>query len=479
MSEQYQIKALRYLIDPDGDTKKDIATRISAGGLSGEWFGEFDVKSNTFSPSAYTDIFDFALEYFQRYNELITDDVIRNEIIGDTELRTDQKRDLIELITEICDEPYKPQEFEYVRSKIQDEYVLNYSIHIYKAALKKSSETDDPIGSLDYVQRNITDLKARVNPSKNKLDSSMQLWQLAEIKQAEFDKEGTIIKPTATFGFPKWDMVFGGLFAEEVTVLAGPKNSFKSGLMNRIIIHNIFSGKRVVWATRENSIQQNWNRLMAFMTGIPLTKINTNNLDDLEKSVLRASMQELVDRKDNVLIIPPTECQTIDMLKSRIQLHFGNENPELIGLDHIGRLQPSRRTSAAKWEKMDAIAEETKDMVSFFQCPLITPAHLNRKGNKGESADLDDVQFDSISQIVDNMFICKPDLERPWEPPEPGEFYGKPGILNCTVARARNQPKGIVLQLEVETSVCMARDYDLRGDRPEELEKIRREKLKK
>lgn len=484
MIEQYYAKLFRGMIDPDGSTPREQIAQIAAGKLSGELFSDFDAKTNTFGSSDWSDLFDFAVDYYNQYGQLITTDIVRSEVMNDSELKPAHKKRLIEIINQIANEDYVPSEFEFLCSKVQEHYVANYSVHIYKNGLAQAQESSS-LDALEYVQRSITDLKARVSPSRNKLDESMLLWQFAEHKLAEFLDTGQVIKPIAKFGFPKWDAAFGGVFAEEVTILAGPKNSFKSGLMNRIIIHNIFQGKRVVWATKENSVTQNWNRLLAYMTGIPLTKINLGLFTDLERQVFIQAQQELISRKDQVLLVTPKDCGTILMLKQQIQRAFGDNNPDIVGLDHIGRLKPSNRIYGQSWENMQAVTEETKDFVSYFQTHVISPAHLNRKGNKSgiDETSLDDVQFDSISQIVDTMFICKPDTDRPWLPPDPGDYFGKPGILNCKVERARQAPKGMVFQLEVEPSICLARDWNepppTSAEAPEAIKEIRRAKMRR
>lgn len=454
------IKALRYLIDPDGSTGKEVAAQIQAGALNAEYFSDFSVKENEFVPSEYTILFEVCLDRFERYREVITDDILRGEIVRNKDLTPLEQKAFIDLVKEVCLEDYKPTEFPFIREEIEKAYVSNYTIYTCKKAILQSEENDDPLGSLTYIQRSITDLKSRLTKTKSKTDSTMWLWQLAEEKLKQYNETGSSVSATAEFGFPSWDKRFGGLYPEELTIFAGPKNSFKSGLQNRIVIHNLMIDKKVVWATKENSITQNWNRLLAFMTGIPLSVINAEVFDDRQRKTFVEAMETMRSLKDTkLLIVPPRECHTIQMLQNTILLNFGDDAPDLIAVDHIGRLKPSGRAYGQSWENVAAVVEETKDMLSFFGCPGISPAHLNRGGHKDESSDLNHMQFDSISQIADNIFMCKPDGDKPWKPPVDELSLGEPGVLNCTMTRARNHPKNIVLQLEVEPSVGMAEDY--------------------
>jgi len=455
---EFYVKLLRYVIDTDGDTNKSIISQIVGGSFKSVYLSEFDVKQNCFYPTAHADVFDFAVAYFIRYNEIITDDVISNEIMN-SPLTSEERKELIDIVIQVSETSFHESEYEYIRSQIIDNYVTNKSVNIYKTGMQQAEESENPLGALDYVTQSIMALKADVVPSRNSLDKTMTLQQLASIKGEEYLSTGAFTSPCASYGWETWDQAYGGLFPEEVTVLAGPKNSFKSGLLQKILMHNMFLGKPVVWATRENSITQNWNRLIAYYTGIALSKINTNVLDDEERKIVLASIEYFKTTTDlKILMVPPTECLTFDMLKMKIQMHFGGENPAFVAMDHIQRMQP-KRNYGQKWENIQAVVEESKDFASFFQTAVLTPAHLNRAGGDASDANLTHMQFDSISQIVDNIFMCKPDPDLMWQPPLVGEYVGKPGVLLCTAVRMRNSPKDQVHALEVEPSVGMANEY--------------------
>jgi hypothetical protein len=148
-----------------------------------------------------------------------------------------------------------------------------------------------------------------------------------------------------------------------------------------------------------------------------------------------------------LLFIPPHHASNVAQIRAEIQAHYGNEKPDFILVDYLSDLDSGGKEDG--WEGIKKIAHQLKNMATYYECPVVTMAQMNSSGK--------DIQYGGIKHVCDTLIILGEDENRKYVPPGPGEFVGTPGIINCWIAKARNESKNVNIRLEIEYATSSIR----------------------
>lgn len=467
---------LRYMVDVDGETDTGSASDIVNGELiQTDFFFEYDPKSNDFYNTAYSSIFDAAQDYYRTFGTPITDSLLEQQVHG-TDLQAKDKHTFLEAIRSVRKTPLKPSEYAYHRQALIEGYQKQRALSVLQKTIAMTK--DNPVKAMAYASREFTELTHRTDVLLDPAHMSMDLAQFAKFKKKQMLETGRFSHPCGEYGFPSLDRTIGGLFPSEITVLAGSYNTGKSFLLQELALHNAFNGVPTVWASLENSDNQTILRLLAHRTRISLMKINNNDLTEDERAMLVAALEEMENWKDSTLLIVPAQ-------KARNPLVLKNEilrwNPDtkVCCVDYINRMESYAYRGTEPHVRVQYVLQELKSHIGQeVGAAVVTPAQLNREGSKDPSKGLSTMQFNSINQDADNVFILYHDTERQWTAPPAGSYYSEPGEVFMRLDRARNAPKDLLFKLEVEFTRSLITECenhpvsnrkDIGAEKPEEM----------
>lgn len=169
-------------------------------------------------------------------------------------------------------------------------------------------------------------------------------------------------KPTERLyktGYSEYDNKNGGFPTTGVVLLAGATSSGKSVLsMNLLRQMHELNAISVLKITLEMTAEQEMNRILSMLSGVPFAKIKQNQLTDKEKAkITKAAMKfdaECKARKSSFMYAAPSEGMSIDDV-----LYMGAAyNTKVLCLDYVGLLEGLDDDS--QWRKMSEIVRKAK-----------------------------------------------------------------------------------------------------------------------
>lgn len=147
------------------------------------------------------------------------------------------------------------------------------------------------------------------------------------------------------FSVPDLDKRAGGLFAEELNILAGYQGSGKSALVTQIERANADTGKRVLDCTLEMSPSQKWMRMSCSDLRVDMNQMRSGRVDVETQGAVSRHAAELAERYFDKIIMYEPPMNLGDILSS-VML----ERPNLVCIDHLRLISGKPdRMSASEW----------------------------------------------------------------------------------------------------------------------------------
>ena len=129
------------------------------------------------------------------------------------------------------------------------------------------------------------------------------------------------------------DDLIGGLFADEMTILAGRPGTGKTAICLDIARQVAFGGKKVLVASLEMAKRVLWARLACGPTGHTWEDMRTGKLDMQAMADIHAQSEKLRKRLGGNLIVDD-EAMSVDA----IHLTAATHKPDLVIVDHLGEV---------------------------------------------------------------------------------------------------------------------------------------------
>lgn len=179
------------------------------------------------------------------------------------------------------------------------------------------------------------------------------------------------------FGIPNLDSRIGGIFQDELGVLAGYQGSGKSALKIHIMRHNADKGKVVLDCSLEMSAAQIWMRIACGDLQLDLNQVRSGKVSvETEGAVIRKAA-ELADEYEGRIVIYESPMSPADVLSATML-----EQPDLVLIDHLRLLsgKPARE-SLIEWYNY-CIRFLRMDVAKEEHVPLMLLHQINRSSFK-------------------------------------------------------------------------------------------------
>lgn len=413
-------------------------------GVVEAWFYQYDAEQDHFNKeTAEAILFDFCKGYFDAYALPPVEDTIINEIEANQDLPNHVIHQVVELVRELRSVSVNESEFFFCLDKVKEEYLRGLSLSAAQGYLERLK--DNPVKAASFMQSQLASIQANAFSSDDVDGKSVWLSDFAAHYRNRLSTEGmtTFQAKAIPYPYPQWNSRLGGMSRGEVGVLAAKHAAGKSFIIHDLAYNAASLGFKVVVAELEMLFDQLFLRYAARLCGLPIDKIKRGMLSKGEQRLLDAALEEVeaLADKGNLLIVPPNLCRTPQRLQREIETHFGNIKPDLIGIDYLTEMRPSRGRYEG-WENTLALIQEVKhDLAIANNAHAVTVIHLNKQN---------EVQYQSVNQRADLVIKLTPDPDDAYVPPDEDEWIGKPGTVNAYVSRNRNGPQDFGMNLTVE-----------------------------
>lgn len=238
--------------------------------------------------------------------------------------------------------------------------------------------------------------------------------------------------------FTKLDDITNGLQPSDFIILAARPSMGKTAMVMNMILNILLQNSdkeyRIGMFSLEMSKKQLMNRLTAILTGIDSKRLESNQLDEREWSLVWKAAELL---KKTKLYIDDTAGLSVSSLRSRARKLQIEQGLDILFIDYIQLMSGATRSQ----DRQQAIAEISRSLKALareLNIPVVALSQLSRavESRQTKRPLMSDLrESGSLEQDADLiMFLYRDDY-----------YYGnskEPGVTELIIAKHRNGPVG-------------------------------------
>jgi len=445
-------KLLRHVIDVDGKLPVGCYRPVFLSPVTHEFFQTYDAKANEFCVTAESIIFQCVRRLYDCFQNPPTIDMLSAELhLQETGLEFEVKETINEVLVEVSEWEANPNETAYLIKEVTEWHREKKLKFIQQTTLKAKEEK-----GLDYaIKYNLDAISRLVKLDPRPIDpakSPLSMKEAINFIDSRLTEEKPLIEICSLYQLPMLDARLDGIARKEYLLLCGPTHSGKSFLSAYLGYAACKSKRTVAMASLEMTTEQMLTRLLASETMIPSRKINHPELLSQEEIDTIHKAYERI-QEYSLYFFPKGSFNTIEGLKSLILRKIGDENLDMVVLDYIDKVHPSKARNMQIWESKLVVSEEFQDWLNQDNLAGISPTQSNALGmkNKGFGADESAVAFKQLLKDCDSMLMLSEDPENPYIKPEHLTEVGTPGVVLVNVLKHRiTGAGGDVIPINVE-----------------------------
>ncbi len=425
-------------------------------------FDAYDPKENKMQESVYSILYQAAKSMYDVYNRPPTDTSLTREINSNADPKLmPLKHEINETLTKIrrSGKP-KANEVPHLMTKVFDTFKNNAALQDVQKFLKdKNDKGINP--ALKLLTTNLASL-SNLTKTTRQQEMVMDGAELARHYLEKLEKGEEYVKYVASYGFPTVDAMTGGMAAGETIYVSADTNAGKSGLVGKIVLHNLMLGKRVLFASNEQSRDETMMRMVAAITGLTINRIKRNQPPMAPEEVdrVRQCWKIIEGLGDRFLIVPNGTFHNVKSLRAILYSRWGEDHgTDLCIMDLIDGLEPSVKVGGATWELrafavqelFDFTGEEGFAMLGTTQNVMNTE---DGKKKKDKAYELTTSRFKDVTRKLATGFQLSIDPYDEPGTPDPNDLFAPctPGTAILKCVRARGGSKGWETKLRVDHS---------------------------
>lgn len=350
------------------------------------------VEREYISEPAAADIFIILRNYFNKYNDIPTQDTLLNEIAD-----AEKREDAIQFLNETNAVDFDvARQYEYLIDKT-DQWLKEKAI---KQAILKSVNIIDKgseEGTRDYnlVREHIEKALAKTikfNLGLNYFDTLQK--RLTRIRKFSDNRLPTF--------FPIFDEYLNGGFPPyTLSVIVAAIHGFKSNTLVNWISRQVLAGYNIVLLTLEMSEDAFAQRFDSILTCMDINKIYRGDSNIVK---LYRKLKEVQKREGRgelfIKEFPTGEATVLDYKAYIRELQIRGYKIDAIYVDYINLMKPTVGGKGVDlYVDVKRIAEELRALGFVFDVPVISVSQLNRPGTLTDFRDL------SFSYIAESMGV--------------------------------------------------------------------------
>lgn len=229
------------------------------------------------------------------------------------------------------------------------------------------------------------ELATRLARARKNFSKEQKIWTFGKGSNAKELTKMALYKPKESMfktGFAEYDKRNGGLPTTGVLLLAGTTSGGKSVLANNLLrnLATLNAGVSGVKVTLEMTAEQETNRVMSMISGVPFWKIKQQKLSEIEKRKIMRAMgkfdKQLRKLKSRFSYVSPEGGMTIDDVINMIKPYGYN----IVVLDYISLLEGVDDDN--QWRMLSAIARKAKVYATESKTLFVILCQLDSKTNQ-------------------------------------------------------------------------------------------------
>lgn len=248
--------------------------------------------------------------------------------------------------------------------------------------------------------------------------------------------------------FPKLNTTLRGIQKGRLHVIAAAqsvgKTSFLNNLVAQICIHNNVPGLLI---GLEMNYTEYHTRLLAQMTGIDASRIDSSRVNDLESELLNRAAVKLMN---SPLHIETPDLMTTEDLKLMIRGYKLRHDIQVVFYDYAQLTAPSKgQARMNRYEVMGEVAKTMKlEIARNMDVAFVTAAQLNREGAKEKRPTAENIGDSyQIAQTADTFMIMS-------------EAEGNDTVIDLMVDKNRAGHKDVLIPMYFDRSTQIIRESE-------------------
>ena len=247
-------------------------------------------------------------------------------------------------------------------------------------------------------------------------------------------------------GFEQLDDICGGLVPSNLVVLAGRASMGKTAFLLSVLNNVSTAMHPVLVFSLEMSSLELGERMLAMNSGVPMYRLRTGNMDDIDH-------QRIGESQENLHVLPLYVDDRMDGTVAQIgavaRRMKRSHQIEVIAVDYLQLVSPE--SAQTREQEVAGITRRLKVLAKNIQLPIILLAQLSRAVEQRENKRprLSDLrESGAIEQDADQVwFVHRPEYFDPND---------HPGEAEIIVAKNRNGPisspnRQVWLQFQAES----------------------------
>lgn len=350
-----------------------------------------------------------------------------------------------------------------------DELVRCYTLRqLVNELKKKETEAQLPSADVTALLTGIEDLAGSLRDGMAHVSSMENAGAVAARVLDESYREQTLRESgeisRVFFGLHDLDAMTGGLYKEELTVVAGRPSMGKSAVALWMALHQARQGTAVAYFSVEMSKEQNVMRLLSMISGVNADSLRFKGTTASDRARLEEAKKEL---ERLPLTLEYCGSDTIEDMRAKAQSLHKKGWLGVLYIDYLNLINIILSKNDLQ-ETTDLalgnIARKAKLMAEEMKIPVVLLAQLNRDVDRRQGSHfpmLSDLRNSgAIEQVADGViFVYRAEKYNIFYDPKTKEDLRGVGML--LVAKNRNGATGIAKFRYNPTMTCLT-DYDPR-----------------
>ena len=350
-----------------------------------------------------------------------------------------------------------------------DELVRCYTLRqLVNELKKKETEAQLPSADVTALLTGIEDLAGSLRDGMAHVSSMENAGAVAARVLDKSYREQALIESGEIsrlfFGLHDLDTMTGGLYKEELTVVAGRPSMGKSAVALWMALHQARQGTAVAYFSVEMSKEQNVMRLLSMISGVNADSLRFKGTTASDRARLEEAKKEL---ERLPLTLEYCGSDTIEDMRAKAQSLHKKGWLGVLYIDYLNLINIILSKNDLQ-ETTDLalgnIARKAKLMAEEMKIPVVLLAQLNRDVDRRQGSHfpmLSDLRNSgAIEQVADGViFVYRAEKYNIFYDPKTKEDLRGVGML--LVAKNRNGATGIAKFRYNPAMTCLT-DYDPR-----------------
>ena len=350
-----------------------------------------------------------------------------------------------------------------------DELVRCYTLRqLVNELKKKETEAQLPSADVTALLTGIEDLAGSLRDGMAHVSSMENAGAVAARVLDKSYREQALLESGEIsrlfFGLHDLDTMTGGLYKEELTVVAGRPSMGKSAVALWMALHQARQGTAVAYFSVEMSKEQNVMRLLSMISGVNADSLRFKGTTASDRARLEEAKKEL---ERLPLTLEYCGSDTIEDMRAKAQSLHKKGWLGVLYIDYLNLINIILSKNDLQ-ETTDLalgnIARKAKLMAEEMKIPVVLLAQLNRDVDRRQGSHfpmLSDLRNSgAIEQVADGViFVYRAEKYNIFYDPKTKEDLRGVGML--LVAKNRNGATGIAKFRYKPAMTCLT-DYDPR-----------------